>query len=143
MKRKVYALITYYGRMLVFRHRDFPDVGVQVPGGTVEPGEDTAVAALREAQEETGLSGLVLVAKLGEDTLHLGRYGRDETIHRTFYHLRCTQPPPETWQHAETNPSEGDSAVIWFSLYWVELSEAATQLAADVARFLDALPGDS
>ncbi|NKB67490.1 MAG: NUDIX domain-containing protein [Candidatus Latescibacteria bacterium] len=41
------------------------DVGVQVPAGTVEPGEDIDAAALREVMEETGLTGLRPVRFLG------------------------------------------------------------------------------
>lgn len=48
--------------VLLFQH---PSAGVQVPAGTVEPGEEPQSAALREAGEESGLSGLVLEACLG------------------------------------------------------------------------------
>jgi 8-oxo-dGTP pyrophosphatase MutT (NUDIX family) len=40
--------------VLLLRH---PFAGVQFPAGTVEPGEAPAAGALREACEETGLSG--------------------------------------------------------------------------------------
>lgn len=46
--------------LLVFDHSN-PLAGTQVPAGTVEPGEELAVAALREAREESGLEGLLLV----------------------------------------------------------------------------------
>ncbi len=51
--------------LLVFEHRDYPDAGIQVPVGTVETGELPEVAVMREAEEETGLAGCRLVAKLG------------------------------------------------------------------------------
>ena len=86
MKRKVYAYITHGSRLLVFRHVDFPEAGIQVPGGTVEPGEEWEAAALREA-EETGLRDLRLVRQLGERTFDLAVYGRDEVNLRRFYHL--------------------------------------------------------
>lgn len=139
MKRKVYAYIIHNGRLLVFRHVDFPEAGVQVPGGTVEPGEDTAAAVLREAYEETGLDGLALVTKLGEDTFHLGRYGRDETLHRTFFQLHSTQPPPKQWRHAERHASEGGSVPIWFDFYWADLPLNEPGFVAELAAFLHKL----
>lgn len=35
---KVYAYITHEERLLVFKHVDFPEVGIQVPGGTLDAG---------------------------------------------------------------------------------------------------------
>jgi 8-oxo-dGTP pyrophosphatase MutT (NUDIX family) len=39
-------------QILLFEH---PYAGIQIPAGTVEPGEDPMLAARREAREETGL----------------------------------------------------------------------------------------
>ena len=64
---KVTCFITRYQKsgheLLLFNH---PNVGVQIPAGTVNPGEDLESAARREASEETGLSDLVLERSLGE-----------------------------------------------------------------------------
>ena len=60
----------------------------QIPGGTVEAGELPAVAALREAHEETGLTALKLVKYLGCFERNLAEIGRDETIMAWFYHLQ-------------------------------------------------------
>jgi 8-oxo-dGTP pyrophosphatase MutT (NUDIX family) len=49
--------------LLLFNH---PDVGVQIPAGTVNPGEDPDTAARREAAEESGLDDLILLRSLGE-----------------------------------------------------------------------------
>ncbi|NWF68865.1 MAG: NUDIX domain-containing protein [Chloroflexi bacterium] len=63
---KVTTFITRHGasgrEILVFRH---PQAGVQLPAGTVEDSETFEAAALREAYEETGISGLRIVAFLG------------------------------------------------------------------------------
>jgi ADP-ribose pyrophosphatase YjhB (NUDIX family) len=63
---KVFAYITHQNRLLIFRHTDFPEAGIQVPAGTVLTDEDHATAVLREAQEETGLSDLAIKSYLGE-----------------------------------------------------------------------------
>jgi ADP-ribose pyrophosphatase YjhB (NUDIX family) len=56
--QKVAVLVTRPGpdgpELLVFEHADEP-AGVQVPAGTVEPGEDVRAAAIRELHEETGV----------------------------------------------------------------------------------------
>jgi len=54
--------------LLLFRH---PDAGIQIPAGTVEDDETPERAVLREAAEETGLTGLVVNQYLGraEDRL--------------------------------------------------------------------------
>lgn len=116
---KVVAYITCGGKLLVFTHRDFPHVGVQVPAGTLEPGEDPAEAVLREAMEETGLENLKLVRALGtaeKDASEL----RPELHVRHFYHLEAAPPVPERWAHAERHPSGGDLKEIWFNCYWVD-----------------------
>src|SRR6185503_15082222 len=65
---KVSAFITRDGargrELLVFRH-DNPAAGVQVPAGTVEPGEPFDHAVLREAWEESGLAALRIIRPLG------------------------------------------------------------------------------
>ncbi|WP_018788150.1 NUDIX domain-containing protein [Micromonospora sp. CNB394] len=42
--------------MLVFRYTglSYEEVGIQMPGRSVQPGEEPADAGLREAREETG-----------------------------------------------------------------------------------------
>jgi 8-oxo-dGTP pyrophosphatase MutT (NUDIX family) len=129
--RKVFAYITHAERLLVFRHLDFPEAGIQVPAGTVKEGEDLAEAVMREAQEETGLTDLVLVSYLGEYIRDMADVGRDEVQHRHFYHLRCEAVPPVRWQHAETDPSDGSPAPIWLELFWVDYLDRNPQLSWD------------
>ena len=67
LKHKAFAYITHERRLLVFSHPNHPEAGIQVPAGTVEPGETPHAAALREAAEEIGLSA-ERIAVLGELT---------------------------------------------------------------------------
>src|SRR6185437_14423165 len=92
--QKVLAYITWDDKLLVFSHPDFPEAGIQVPAGTIESGEEPAVAVLREAFEETGLIGLTLVAPLGERMRDVTPFGKDELHHRYFFHLLYDQTPP-------------------------------------------------
>jgi 8-oxo-dGTP diphosphatase len=126
LKRKVLAYIAHNGHLLVFRHRDFPEAGLQVPGGTLEAGERPEEAVLREATEETGLGGLLIQRRLGEQVRHMSDCGLDEIHHRFYYQLLCTAPPPETWTHAEEHPSDGDPAPIVFNLFWARLPNIPT-----------------
>lgn len=130
-RRKVVAYVTHAGRLLVFSHPDFPDAGIQVPAGTVRDGEAWEPAALREATEETGLAGLEIVRYLGERWLDRAPYGQDEIHRRRFFHLRCTQDPPETWQHGEFDPSDGSEGPIRFDFFWAPLPDGVPELIAE------------
>ena len=88
VKYKAFAYITNRNRLLVFVHPFAPEAGIQVPAGTVKTNERPEEAVLREAFEETGLSGLVVESFLGEDERDMSDFGKDEIHHRYFYHLR-------------------------------------------------------
>jgi 8-oxo-dGTP pyrophosphatase MutT (NUDIX family) len=139
LKHKVFAYITHGARLLVFCHPESPEAGIQVPAGTVQPGEDPAAAVLREAIEETGRTDLVLVRLLGEQVFDPRDAGRDEIHHRHFYHLRCTGTPPATWRHWETDPSDGSPAPIPFDFFWVALPDGVPPLIADHGTLLPQL----
>lgn len=128
--QKVLAYITHGDRLLVFRHPHALAAGIQVPAGTVEPGEAFAGAALREAQEETGLPELTLVRLVGEQRRDMADFGRAEIHHRHFYHLVCGGDPPATWQHWEGQASDGSGAHL-FEFFWARLPDAVPELIAD------------
>jgi 8-oxo-dGTP pyrophosphatase MutT (NUDIX family) len=80
------AVNTDGGRVLVLLRpgRTGPDghPEVRLPKGHIEPGEDARQTALREAEEEAGLSGLEIVADLGHQVVEFDwdghHYVRDE-----------------------------------------------------------------
>jgi 8-oxo-dGTP pyrophosphatase MutT (NUDIX family) len=129
LKRKVLAYLVQRGRLLVFRHSDFPAAGIQVPGGTLLPDENPEAAVLREAGEETGLAGLEVVDFLGEQVRSLAAEGLDQIHHRYYFQLSCSTAVPETWVHFETDPSEGSSAPIAFEFFWAKLPNSVPPLA--------------
>lgn len=139
MKEKVYAYITSGNRLLVFQHRDYPEAGFQVPGGTLDPGEEPAEAVLREAREETGLDGLMLESLLGVDEFDQTPYGVDEIQRRYFYHLRLESEAPERFEHPEKFPSDGETAPIVFQFWWAELPEEVPWMISGHGRFLPEL----
>ncbi len=122
----VLAYITHAGRLLVFSHRDFPEAGIQVPGGMVEEGEEPDAAVMREAFEETGLEGLELRSYLGDCELDAPERG--EVHHFRFYHLTYDGTAPERWRHDETDPADGTPGPITFEFFWVRLPDEVPPL---------------
>ena len=136
---KVFAYITNQNRLLVFRHTDFPEAGIQVPAGTVKPNEDLAVAVLREAYEETGLQNLTIQSYLGDQLRNMEDVGKDEIHHRHFYHLLCDGDPPSEWQHDEGDPSDGGSEPIHFEFFWAGIPDQIPELICDHGMMLPQL----
>lgn len=130
---KVVAYITRDKYLLVFRHVD-SEAGIQVPAGTLEPGESPDDGVVREAQEETGLDCLGVRRFLGTRDYDMSPYGLAELHRRYYYHLACTSDAPSVWRHFES--SGGTSEGIEFELYWVILPDQVPELAAAQGDFL-------
>jgi 8-oxo-dGTP pyrophosphatase MutT (NUDIX family) len=139
IRRKAFASITSGTRLLLFAHPLHPDAGIQVPAGTMAPGEVPAAAVLREASEETGLTTLRLARWIGRDLFDAHPYGRDEFHDRWFYHLVCDGSPPDTWRYWETDPSDGPSDPIPFDFFWADLAGELPALIAGHDRFIPEL----
>jgi 8-oxo-dGTP pyrophosphatase MutT (NUDIX family) len=136
---KVAAYITHRGRLLVFRHVAFPAAGIQVPGGTIQPGETPEAAVLREAREETGLTSLTLDAYLGAREYDLTDLGLPVIQRRHYFHLVASGSPPERWRHFEMSPSDGSVEPIEFELYWVHIPEGIPELTGWLGDMLPVL----
>ena len=98
------------GRLLLHRHRRL-DRWLQ-PGGHVEDGEDPALAALRETEEETGLvprhpgPGPVLV--------HVDEHpGPDRHVHLDLRFL--LHADPDRSAHAGEDVGGGGAALRWIA----------------------------
>lgn len=122
-REKVLCYVVHGGRLLVFRHLDEPwdESGLQVPAGSIEPGEPPAGAALREAVEETGLPGLRVVRKIGETRYDMRPY-RAEIHHRYVFLLSVAGDPPSRWVSEESDPDDG-SGTKRFECYWIPVAQ--------------------
>lgn len=129
------------GRLLVFDHVDAPEAGTQVPAGGIHEDEEPESAVLRELQEESGLTAVTLVRKLGE-TWYLAKPGSvppelEEQIQHAF-HLRLTAPASaERWEWDER--SGGDVTLHRFTFRWVPIDDAARLLWPIQAMWLEPL----
>ena len=135
--KKVLAYITKGDELLVFRHRDFPEAGLQVPAGTIEIGERPRDAVLREVCEESGLTEVRVVCLLGQ-YLHNAAPNRAEVHDRYVYHLEPTYPVSSTWLHYEAHPSMGGPPIA-FSYSWMKLDDPELNLAGGQGSLLHKL----
>ncbi len=133
---KVTAFVTRgdgeVAELLVFRH---DRSGVQVPAGTVEAGEPPDLAVMRELAEETGLTEVRLVRKLGRVVDDLAP---NERAVLRAEPLRCT-PSPEapptgaTTYRGLTVPCSGEENgyVRVGLLEWEDLEQEPWVLASE------------
>ncbi|HRF48623.1 MAG TPA: NUDIX domain-containing protein [Anaerolineales bacterium] len=128
MPLKVVAYITRGPRLLVFEHAGLPEAGLQVPAGTVEPGEPLADALWREVFEESGL---------GRDELCLQRWlavmaHPAYNVVRHYAWLTARETTPDIWAHLVSG--SGDDNGLTFNYRWERLP-----LVGLVDRFDEAL----
>lgn len=108
-------------QLLVFKHKDVPEAGIQVPKGTVKKDETTYDAVIREVKEETGLEEFEVKKLIAEDEWE----NEDGAIHhRFFYHIHCTEIADE-WEHHPTGGDEEQGLI--FQFFWIS-SESEVEL---------------
>lgn len=119
--------------ILVFGHRDFKEAGLQVPGGTVDPGEDLVGALLREIFEETGLTfnSSDIKKKLGETSYQ--RRDIPEMNYRHYFEID-TLNLPDSWAHT-VHSSGADNGLV-FDFFWMEISLAKSSLTGRMGELL-------
>lgn len=94
--------------ILAFEH---PLAGLQLVKGTIEPGENSRDAALRELREESGLNAFTVLADLGILTS-----GYESQI--WAFHLCGIDSLPDSWIYRT-----GDDGGHNFKFFWHPLSQ--------------------
>jgi 8-oxo-dGTP diphosphatase len=117
-RRRVLAYITRErnGRaeLLVFAHRDHPEIGVQVPAGRLESNEELEAGLRREIEEEAGLTKIRIVRELpGFENHYPSRYENHG------FHVVLDEEAPDEWEHVVVG--QGDDAGLVFRYLWVPL----------------------
>jgi 8-oxo-dGTP pyrophosphatase MutT (NUDIX family) len=110
------CLVDSRGRLLVFDHPE--DGGMQLPKGTVEPGETPDVAVRRELLEESGIVYDGALQSLGTMDREC-EAGVEGNVHRHaqlwhVYLMRTKEARPETFEHVASGSPEEDGLVFRF-----------------------------
>lgn len=134
MKPKVLAYITRNNdsQVLVFAHKHHSDAGLQVPGGSVEEGEELLAALWREIEEESGLEGLQLIGQIAKAPFYNPHM--DQWQERNVFHLRAGDEVEDTWVHVVKGG--GEDLGLHFEFAWLPLDEAAAALCANQGDYL-------
>jgi len=131
---KAYVYLTCGNHLLVFSEPDHPEIGLQVPGGTIDPGESYLIGARREFFEETGLNpAFALTPFFQEDYITKGEVDLEGELRqmagchrRCMFHAVIANRPKEAWEHFEMTPSIGGDP-IRFHLFWIDLFSSECQ----------------
>ena len=125
--------IHHIQELLVFRQRDYPLAGIQVPAGTVNEGESLEQAVLREVEEESGLTDLTVLEEVAiEEYLH---EQKRQLQNRHFFHLKLPDQAQvkDTWEFTVSSGTN-DSGLV-FIFYWLPLDQAGL-LAVDQGKYI-------
>ncbi len=128
--------------LLVFDHVtgqfEHPLDRIQIPKGTIDRHEEPQVAALRELEEESGVTAVRVDQKLGTIE-YRGRSGptgqaAGRSVRQLFHAYRMTPTAdlPARWQYKPRGDTEPDHAC--FSFRWLPLDDdAPNQISAHQA----------
>ena len=123
------CLVDSQGRLLVFDHP--ADGGMQLPKGTVEPGERPEQAVRRELLEESGIHYTGDLQNLGTMERHCGAgIEGNARAHRQrwqLYLMRSTEALPEAFEHVAMGSPEEEGLV--FSFRWLAAGDSTDDFA--------------
>jgi 8-oxo-dGTP pyrophosphatase MutT (NUDIX family) len=119
--------------LLLVSHPMHPEAGLQVPAGTIEPGEDPQEAAARELAEESGLRAFRIESYLGERTCDMRPFRKEQYHRRFFFHAILTGEAPERWRHDERHAG---TAPIPLEFFWWDLGNGRPDLIAGHGEML-------
>ncbi len=133
------CLVDPAGRLLVFDHPE--DGGMQLPKGTVEPGESPEDAVRRELLEESGIrfdGPLVPLGTLDRDC----EAGIEGNVHRHAQHwhlflmrVEAGRELPEAFTHVASGSPEEDGLV--FSFRWLAENESTDGFALPYRQVIE------
>ncbi|MFS0562501.1 NUDIX domain-containing protein [Terribacillus sp. 179-K 1B1 HS] len=118
-------------QLLVHTHRDIPEAGIQIPGGTVDPGEVLLDALYREIFEESGLDNLPAAELIGSPSFFHPE--KQEHQLRHFFLIHTKEQLPETWEH-QVFGNGIDNGMV-FRYMWYEI-QSIPPLAASQDQLL-------
>ena len=116
--------------LLVFQHSAHPEVGFQVPCGTVHVGEDPIDAAIRELEEETGLVADKSRLRLLRVIEHDMRPFKSEIQVRYTYLLLLSEDTLDSWVYWEMHPDTTGAKPEEFRFHWEPLHNELPSLLA-------------
>jgi len=125
--------------ILVFHYPGHPSAGHHAPGGGVEPGERPDDAAVREAVEETGVTGPLSVE--GVVGVEEGRYRNRSRFIAVYFHV-TTDDRRDAWTHTMIGDPGAWDTGLTVACRFVPLAEAGPLLRTswlDQSRYLDRL----
>jgi 8-oxo-dGTP diphosphatase len=116
-RQRVVAYITRErdGRteLLVFEDPEHPHMGIQVPAGRLDPGEELEAGVLRELEEEAGLTKVRVRELPGFEDHYPSRYENHG------FHVVLTEEAPDEWEHVVVG--DGDDAGFTFRYRWAPI----------------------
>ncbi|WP_459807695.1 NUDIX hydrolase [Halopiger thermotolerans] len=121
------------GELLVFEGPGHD--GLQIPKGTLEPGESPREALFREVWEESGLTALNATEHLSTD-VWTRRESPPKRYVRHFFHATVHEPR-DRWTHTVTDGGEEDGAE--FEFRWVRPTGCDRDFALDLDDYVHLL----